>query len=151
MRIRLVWVGRTREAPATAWIEDYVQRIARYGSLEILEVKDAAGRGAARAARENRSLLERVSGKGIVVALDEAGEQMTSLALARFLDDARTRGQDVSFVLGGPEGLPPGLLEAAERRLSLSRLTLTHEMARVLLLEQIYRAFTILGGSPYHR
>lgn len=151
MLIRILWVGRTREPAAATWIEGYRKRIARYCRLELLEVKDAPGKAGSRAARESRALLEKARGKGLVVALDAAGKEMTSPELARFLEDTLRRRSEVSFVLGGSEGLGPEILASATTRLSLSRLTLTHEMARVLLLEQIYRAFTILEGSPYHR
>lgn len=151
MLIRVVWVGRTRERSAAGWIDLYKARIERHCRLEILEVKDAAGQGAGRAARESRMLLERITGKGPMIALDSAGKEMTSTELATFLGETLARRSEVSFVLGGPEGLGSGILDAATMRLSLSRLTLTHEMARVLLLEQIYRSFTILEGGPYHR
>lgn len=151
MLIRVVWVGRTRAGPAAEWIEEYLRRISRFCPIEITEVKDASGRGRGRAARETKSLLDRLPSRGLIVALDEAGKQMTSPELARFLERSLATRPELAFVLGGPEGLGAGLLGAAGATLSLSRLTLTHEMARVVLLEQLYRAFTILKGSPYHR
>ena len=151
MLIRLVWVGRTRDAAAAGWIEEYRKRIGRFCPVEIEEIRDAAGKGRDRAARESRQLLSRLSARGLIIALDERGKEMTSAEFARFLDNSMSAHPEVTFVLGGAEGLGAGLLEAAGARLSLSRLTFTHELARVLLLEQIYRALTILKGTPYHR
>ena len=151
MLIRLVWVGRTRDRAAAGWIEEYRKRIGRFCPIEVVEIKDAPGKGASRALRETRALYEKAAGRSLIVALDEQGREMTSREFARFLDRGLTSRPVVSFLLGGPEGLGQELLEAAGARVSLSRLTLTHEMARVLLLEQIYRAFSILKGTPYHR
>ena len=151
MLIRLVWVGRTRNRAAAAWIEEYRRRIARSCPVEIIEIKDAAGKGQDRAKRESQALLRKLTGRGLVVILDEGGKELTSRELAGFLEKTLARRSEVNFVLGGPEGLGSGLLAAAGARLSLSRLTLTHEMARIVLVEQIYRAFGILRGTPYHR
>ena len=151
MLIRLVWVGRTRDAAAAAWVEEYRKRIGRYGPVEIIEIKDAAGKGAARAARESRDLAKAISGKGLVVALDETGRGLSSQEFASFLGKTTEERGEISFLLGGSEGLDPELLALARERLALSRMTFTHEMARVILMEQIYRAFSILKGTPYHR
>ena len=151
MLIRLVWVGRTRARPAAEWVEEYRRRIERYCPLEIVEVPDAAGRGRGRVDREARSLLEKIPPRGLVVTLVETGETMTSPKFARFLERSLAARSEVTFILGGPEGIGQRIGVAAEKALSLSPLTLTHEMARVVLLEQLYRAFTILRGHPYHR
>ena len=151
MLIRLIWVGRTRDAAAAGWIEEYRRRISHICPVQIVEIKDAAGKGASRAAREARDLAKALPGKGLVVALDEKGREMDSQAFAAFLGKAVTERHEISFLLGGSEGLDPDLIAIARERLALSRLTFTHEMARVLLMEQIYRAFTILRGHPYPR
>ena len=85
------------------------------------------------------------------VALDRTGESWTSEGLARQLDDWRQGGRPVSFLIGGSNGLDPVLLASCERRWSLGSLTLPHELARVVVLEQLYRGFTILQGTPYHK
>lgn len=151
MLIRLVWVGRTRSPAAARWIETYRERIGRFCPVEIVEVKDAPGGARSRAARESRDLLDKASGRGLAVVLDESGETMTSREFARFLGDALASRSELTFVLGGPEGTTQALAAAAARKISLSRMTLTHEMARVFLAEQIYRALSIMKGAPYHR
>jgi 23S rRNA (pseudouridine1915-N3)-methyltransferase len=151
VRIRILWVGKTRDRAAAEWIEEYRRRIARICPIEIVEVKDAAGKGSARAAREGKTLASKIERRGLTVALDESGEEMTSAELARWLGKTLEGRGEITFLLGGPEGLGSGLAESAGLTLSLSRLTFTHEMARVLLLEQLYRAFSILEGTPYHR
>ena len=151
MLIRILWVGKTRDRAAANWIEEYRRRIARFCPIEIVEVRDAAGKGSGRAAREGKTLAARIERRGLTVALDESGKEMTSAELARWLGKTlESRGQ-ITFLLGGPEGLEGGVAAAAGLTLSLSRMTFTHEMARVLLLEQLYRALSILQGTPYHR
>jgi 23S rRNA (pseudouridine1915-N3)-methyltransferase len=86
-----------------------------------------------------------------VVALDERGDQLTSLELAKRLSVWQARGQDLALLVGGAEGLAPSVMERAQERLALSRLTLPHRLARLVLLEQLYRAATILRGEPYHK
>ena len=149
MRIRLVWVGRTRDPACAGWIQEYRRRIGGYCPVEFSEIRDASG--PTRAAREARGLLARAGGRGLVVVLDERGREMDSTEFARFLGSALETHTEVTFLLGGPDGLDPELTAEAGDRLSLSRLTFPHEMARVLLAEQIYRALTILRGHPYHR
>jgi 23S rRNA (pseudouridine1915-N3)-methyltransferase len=149
--IRFVWVGRTRDAAAAGWIEEYRRRIGRFCPVEIEEIRDAAGKGRDRAARESRELASRLSGRGLLIALDERGRELTSEEFAGFLERSLGSHPELTFILGGSEGLEGDLVASAGVRLSLSRLTFTHELARVLLLEQVYRAFTILKGTPYHR
>jgi 23S rRNA (pseudouridine1915-N3)-methyltransferase len=149
--IRLVWVGKTRDREAAALIEDYRRRLARFCPIEVVEVRDAAGKGPARAAREGKTLVSKIERRGLTVALDETGREMTSPELARWLGKTLESRGEVTFLLGGPDGIPLQVAASADVTLSLSRLTFTHEMARVLLLEQLYRAFGILEGTPYHR
>ena len=149
--IRVVWVGKTRLRTAAEWIEEYRRRISRFCPIEIVEVMDALGRGRSRASRESRALLGKIPDRGLVVALDETGDSMTSREFAKFVGRSLTSRSEMTFVMGGPEGTSRELIDAAGARLALSRLTLTHEMARVVLFEQIYRAFSILKGTPYHR
>jgi len=151
MLIRVLWVGKTRDRAAADWIEEYRRRLCRACPVEIVEVRDAAGKGSARAAREGKALASRIERGGLTVALDEAGQEMTSAEMARWLGRTLESRGTITFLLGGPEGLGEGVAASADLTLSLSRLTFTHEMARVLLLEQLYRAFSILEGTPYHR
>ena len=140
MKLSVVAVGKIRERAMRAVADEYVRRILRYVRLEEVEVA-------------NDAALERALPDGAtVVALDPNGDALTSTAFAKKLENFGRRGKgDVAFVIGGAEGIPEKLLRAAHAKLSLSSLTLPHRLARVVLFEQIYRAFTILRGEPYAR
>lgn len=153
-RVRLLWVGRTRDLDLARGIDRYVQRLQRYATVEV----DAAPepRGAFRPEElvrlEGIALQARLAARGRRLGLDAAGTEVTSEGLARVLEQALVAGGgQVQFVLGGPNGMATEIAATLDQRISLSRLTLTHEMARLLLVEQLYRAFTILRGEPYHR
>ena len=134
MKIHLLYVGKQRRPEADQLALDYASRIERYCTFRMKPVKDEAA-----AEAYPRALL---------VALDPGGEQMTSAQLARFLERA---GRDVTFFVGGPDGFSDEFRAKADRLLSLSKMTLPHELARVVLAEQIYRAFTIQRNHPYPR
>ncbi len=140
MRLYVVAAGRIRDKALRRVADDYLARIRRYARCEEIEVKTAAD-------------LERVVPEGTLeVVLSPDGEALTSRELARRLGRWAEHGKgDVSFVLGGADGVPAALGERAAVCLSLSTLTLPHRLARVLLFEQLYRAFTILRGEPYAR
>jgi 23S rRNA (pseudouridine1915-N3)-methyltransferase len=141
MKIRLITIGKTRREEARALIEDYVQRIRHYTEIEIQELRDASPAAM-------RKLKLEIG--ATVVLLDAAGKQFTSQQFARWLGDLRDRGtRDLVFLCGDAEGFPETLRASAKQKLSLSTLTMPHEFARVLLAEQIYRAFAILAGHPY--
>lgn len=153
MRLRILAVGRDRSGLYQPALEEYAQRIARYAKVEIVEVPEARKHAGTPRARdeEAEALLARIGERERVVALDERGQEHTSLELARRLAAWLAGGRDVALVIGGSDGLAEPLLARAEERLSLSRLTLAHRLARLVLLEQIYRGFTILRGEPYHK
>lgn len=145
--IHLVAVGRLRSPPLAELCRDFTQRAARLGvPLRLEEVQE--GRGGE--IRSLAALVARLRSRGYVVALDERGVVYRSQAFARWLEGRMSAG-DLTFVIGGAPGLPQEILEAADARLSLSAMTLPHELARLLLLEQLYRAASILRGHPYHR
>ena len=137
--IRIVAVGRMKQSWRQEGCEDYLRRIGRYSRVEVIEVSDGDP------ASEAKELLARA--KGRVIACDRRGETWSSEQLAQRLGEHGSP----SFLIGGPEGLHASVLEASERSFSLGRITLPHELARVLLLEQIYRGLSILRGHPYHR
>jgi len=152
------WVGKTAARYARVGIDEYVGRIERYRPCRVIEVRQPrlGGRSSAadRAGREGEALLERIGGlePAVVVALDPGGEQIESRELAgwvrrHLLEEGRT----VVFVVGGPDGLSSSILARADRLLGLSHLTLPHDMARLILTEQVYRSLTILNGHPYDR
>jgi 23S rRNA (pseudouridine1915-N3)-methyltransferase len=134
VRILVVAVGRLRP-PFSDDVQHYRKLLARYVKLELVEV------------REDDQVSRRIPERVFVTLLDRAGEELDSLAFSRFLEARRQSGQDVCFVIGGPFGLE---LDAVDRRLSLGRITLPHQLARVVLLEQLYRGHKILAGEPYH-
>ncbi len=153
MRLRILAVGRDRSGLFQPAVEEYARRISRHARLEIVEVPEArkyAGTARARE-EEGESLLARISERERVVALDERGAEPTSPELARRLAAWLEGGRDVALVVGGADGLSEAVLRRADERLSLSRLTLAHRLARLVLAEQLYRAFAILRGEPYHR
>jgi 23S rRNA (pseudouridine1915-N3)-methyltransferase len=102
-------------------------------------------------AREGARLLERIPARSFVVACDERGERLTSVEFARVVSAARDRAQDLAFIIGGAFGLPDAVRERADRAIQLAPFTLPHEMARLVLAEQLYRAGTIARGEPYHK
>ena len=153
MRIRVLSVGRDRSGLYAPAGEEYARRFARYGKIaleEVPEARRAAGTPKARD-EEAASLLARVGARDRVVALDERGREATSEELARRLGGWLRDGRDVVLVVGGSDGLGQAVRERADEALSLSRMTLAHRLARLVLLEQLYRAFTILRGEPYHK
>jgi 23S rRNA (pseudouridine1915-N3)-methyltransferase len=134
VRIVVVAVGRLRP-PFADDVQHYQQLIARHARLELVEV------------REDEQVARRLPERAFVSLLHRDGERVDSVGFSRFLEDRRQSGRDLCFVIGGPFGLE---LEGVEHRLSLGDLTLPHQLARVILLEQLYRGHKILAGEPYH-
>jgi 23S rRNA (pseudouridine1915-N3)-methyltransferase len=146
--VKLIAVGRVRDRSFAASCDDYARRIARYGPFETLEVKEARGESAARARPiEAARLLGKLPAGCRVVTLDEHGRALTSVQLSQLLD---ARHPDLRFVIGGAWGLGDAVKKRADDSIRLSSMTLPHELARVVLLEQLYRAWTILRREPYH-
>ena len=152
MRLKLLWVGKTQEAWVKAGIEEYAGRVRRYCPLEILETREEKGAQAAvMRERECERLAKLLPKGGKLVVLDERGEAMSSTEFAAFLSKSRDQGtSDLVFAIGGAFGFSDGFRNQAFKAISLSRMTLTHQMVRVFLLEQIYRGFSIMNGEPYH-
>jgi 23S rRNA (pseudouridine1915-N3)-methyltransferase len=141
MKIHLVMLGKTRREEMRAIFDDYASRIRRYAEIEVTELREEAP-----AAR--RKL--KIEPGATIVLLDAAGKQFTSQEFARWLGGLRDRGvRELVFLCGGAEGFPEDVRERAAQSISLSTLTMPHEFARVVLTEQIYRAFAILAGHPY--
>ena len=147
-------VGKLRTPHWQSAQADYLARLRRYVQIEIREVRDVVGGGVSdevAMAREGEALLKSVETTPWVLALDPAGRQADSVRFAHYLRQNLELYREVAFVIGGPVGLAPGVLERANDRFSLSLLTFPHELARVVLLEQLYRGMTILSGVPYHK
>ena len=154
MKVFLITVGRPRDAALGAAIREYEQRAARYWPLESVEVRDEPGRSLAAdevRRREGERLLERCAPTAHLVACDERGTLMDSQRFAQFLQEARERTQDVAFVIGGAHGLHEQVRARARTTLAFCSWTLPHELARLVLAEQLYRAGTIVRGEPYHK
>ncbi len=147
-------VGKPRNAAIAAAIQDYERRAARYWPLEIREVREEPARSTAAAVVRERE-AERLDGRfppnGLVVACDERGRSLGSEEFAAILRDHRDRGVSLAFVIGGAFGLSPGLLARCAFSLALAPWTLPHELARLVLVEQLYRAGTIVRREPYHK
>jgi 23S rRNA (pseudouridine1915-N3)-methyltransferase len=153
VRLRILAIGRDRSGLFAPAVAEYLQRLSRSLKVELVELPEARRHaGTPRASEEEgATLLARLKPGERVVALDERGDQPTSQELARRLAGWQARGQDLAFLVGGADGLSPAVLERAQERLALSRLTLPHRLARLVLVEQLYRAATILRGEPYHK
>jgi 23S rRNA (pseudouridine1915-N3)-methyltransferase len=140
VKIRLLMLGKTRRPEMRAVIDDYVKRIGHQSPIEITEVRDA------------EAALKKLDADraAIVVLLDAAGKNLDSQAFAKWLADQRDRGaRELVLLCGDADGFPDSLRQRAHQKLSLSAMTFSHELARVVLTEQLYRAFAILSGSPY--
>ncbi len=141
MRIRLLLLGKTRRPEIRALLDDYAQRIARFAEIEVRELRE-----------DSPAALRRLEiAPGATVALlDAGGKALDSAAFARWLAACRDQGaREIAFLGGAAEGFPEALARRATVRLSLSAMTFSHELARVMLAEQLYRAFALLAGHPY--
>jgi 23S rRNA (pseudouridine1915-N3)-methyltransferase len=152
MDLVILAVGRLRSSYREA-CDDYLRRLGRYVKVREVEVREASRAPTVDAQREEEAgrLLARVPGGAAVVALAREGSGWTSEELAGRMEGWRMAARPLAFVIGGSRGLAPRLLASAAARWSLGPLTLPHEMARVIVTEQLYRAFTIIRGEPYHK
>lgn len=137
MRVQVFYIGKPRNKALNEAAAEYAKRLGRFCRFESVEIKSES-----EAAGSNKP------SKALRVVLDPAGRQMTSDELSRLIEGA---GRDVAFYVGGAEGFSDSFRSSADRLLSLSAMTLPHELARLVLVEQVYRAFTILNGHPYPR
>lgn len=141
MKLQIAWIGKTRAAAVQSLTQEYLTRISRYAEVEAFPLKDEAG----------LLRLQNASRKPTLILLDAGGRQLSSEEFARFLQDHQVRALPLLFAVGPADGFSEPVRKAAKVTLSLGKMTLAHELARIVLLEQIYRAFTILQGHPYHR
>jgi len=152
MEVTLLAVGRLRPYFREAG-DDYARRLNRYLRVHEVEVREASRAGSVerQRAEEASRIRERLPARAVVVALARAGSLWTSEGLAAALSRWREGARPLALIIGGSRGLDPALLSEADQQWSLGPLTLPHELARVVVLEQLYRACTILGGKPYHK
>ena len=155
MKLQFVWIGKTKRAPVRELIQDYFGRIRQFATVEVTELRerDDVGRDARRIIdKEGEDILSRTASAAYLIALDERGRELDSIRLAELIEKHRLAGtKQMAFVVGGHYGLSEEVRERADFVLAMSRMTLTHEFARVLLIEQVYRAFTIIHGLPYQK
>jgi 23S rRNA (pseudouridine1915-N3)-methyltransferase len=141
MKIHLVMLGKTRRPEIRALMDDYGARIRRFADVQLTELREDSDASLRKLALDSAAT---------VVLLDDTGKPQTSAQFAKWLGEARDRGaREIVFLCGGAEGFPEVLRRRATQKLSLSSLTFSHELARAMLAEQLYRAFAILAGHPY--
>ena len=152
MRIRFIWPGKTKDERLRSLIDEYTKRLSRFTKCEVVEVRESRTREAAAVNKESSRILEAIGDSNLAVLLDLNGRELSSQELAsqvqRWENDAV---KEMALVIGGPDGLSPEVQSRADVRWRLTRMTLTHEMARVLAAEQLYRAYAINRGLPYQK
>jgi len=147
VKIKIAWIGKTKEPAIASLTEEFLKRISRYVPVEGLSLRDED----ALLEMCGRASVTKARAKSSLVLLDSRGKEFSSEQFAKFLGDYQDRNPlPLIFAVGGPDGFSDATRSAAQHTLSLGKMTLAHELARVVLLEQIYRAFTILKGHPYH-
>ncbi|SRR6056297_1002804 len=160
MNIILIAVGKIKEDYLINGLKDYVDRIKHYCNLEMMEIAPARSKHKKNDAEiekikddEGKRLLEKIpEGKNYIIALDREGKPVSSEGLAKSIKNLQVRGESkITFLIGGSHGLSDEVLEKSDYKMSLSYLTFTHQMSRLILLEQLYRAFKILNNEPYHK
>ncbi len=155
MRLRVIAVGTRMSAWVEAAFNDYARRMRGADAIELIEVPVVRRNGEGDARRavklEAERILALLEARDYAVALEERGRSLSTLQLSAWLAERRSQGDRVSFIIGGPDGLDPSVGARAQLRWSLSALTFPHALVRILLVEQLYRASTVLAGHPYHR
>ncbi len=154
MKLKLVAVGTRLDDWITTGFNEYARRLPRESALELIEIAPAQRRGQPPAklrAEEATRLLAKVSSRDHVVALDVLGTKLSTEKLSQRMADWRMTGGDVVLLVGGADGLDASCLTRANEQLSLSAMTFPHGLVRVMIAEQLYRAWTLLSGHPYHR
>lgn len=150
MKFRFVWIGKTKEKNWRALQTEYLQRLSHFVKFEIAEIRESQPHETKEV--EGKRILENLNEGAFVVSLDVAGKQISSHELAQEIENWQNRGlREIAFIIGGQDGISEAVAGKADLCLSLSKMTLTHEAARVLLVEQIYRGFTILKNYPYQK
>lgn len=150
MIFRFIWIGKTRDKRWLALQEEYLQRLSHFVRAEVVEIRDPTGNDVKES--EGKLILDKVNQSSLVCLLDVKGDSISSQKFAATIENWQNRGtKEVAFIIGGADGVSAAVAERANVVLSLSFMTFTHEMARVVMLEQIYRAFTIIKGFPYQK
>lgn len=157
MKLSLLWIGKTKDKRLASLVAEYVERAGRMARVDVVELRDRGGATSARGEpavleREAESILAALGDDDVLVLCDERGSQLRSEEFARIISHHQERAtRRVVFVIGGYLGVAPSIRERADVVVALSRMTLTHEMARLFLAEQLYRALAIVNGIPYQK
>ena len=154
MKLTLLVVGKTTDQRLQTLIEDYQQRLKHYIPFEMVVIPDLRNAKALTQTQikeqEGIEILRRITPSMDVILLDEHGREYRSIEYAQWIQKKMAAGRDVTFIVGGPYGFSPAVYERANGKISLSKMTFSHQMIRLFFTEQIYRAMTILRGEPYH-
>ena len=154
MKITLLTVGRTDVKWVREGLDLYVSRLKHYIPFELIEIPELKNASALREEqikeKEGQLILEKLKPSAEVILMDEHGKEFRSVEFASFLEKKMTAGRDLVFIIGGAYGFSEAVYARADSRISLSRMTFSHQMVRTIFAEQLYRAFTILRGEPYH-
>jgi 23S rRNA (pseudouridine1915-N3)-methyltransferase len=151
MKLTFLSVGKDRSGLFSPGVEEYTGRLGRIGKVQLIELPESRSSGVKAKEEEGKALLGKLSARDVLVALDERGKSYGSVDFAAWLGRQQDTGRDVAFAIGGDEGLSEEVRGKAGLVLSLSAMTMPHRLARLVLCEQVYRAFTILKGEPYHK
>ena len=155
MKLQIIFIGRTTGTVYPALINEYVQRLTHYVLTQIEEIPDLKNTKnlsqEQQKEREADQVLERLQSGDVLVLLDERGREMTSREFSQWMEQKlQTVPKRLVLLIGGPYGFSERIYEAAQQKISLSKMTFSHQMVRLFLVEQLYRAFTIIRGEPYH-
>jgi 23S rRNA (pseudouridine1915-N3)-methyltransferase len=155
VRLKVVCIGRTQKGYLTQGIKDYITRLQHYIKLEWIELQKSKKSRSSKyhegLKKESEKIWAHIHSSALWVVLAEGGKAFSSSDFAKWIESRMIEGrQEIIFIIGGDQGLDPEILSKADLKLSLSRMTFTHQMIRLIFLEQLYRAFTIIRGEPYH-
>ena len=150
MKFRFIWIGKTKDKNWKALQDEYLERLSHFVKCEIVEVRDSAHHETKEI--EGKRILELLNQKSFVCLLDVTGRSISSPKMAKEIEKWQNRSlKEITFIIGGADGISDEVRKIADFMLSLSFMTFTHDMARVIVLEQLYRAYTIINGFPYQR
>jgi 23S rRNA (pseudouridine1915-N3)-methyltransferase len=154
MKITIIFTGKTKEKYIEAGMREYLKRLRHFIPVELLTIPDIkSSRGLTQKEymeKEAEAIMRKIPERSVIILLDERGQQFDSIELSRYFEKKSLESRDLCFIVGGPYGFGEDIYSKADDKISLSRLTFSHQMVRLIFVEQLYRSFTILRGHPYH-
>ena len=152
LKVNIIAVGSIKEKYLSDAISEYLKRLSRFASVSIIEIEEKSVSSDLRLKKEQEGIAILKKARGYIIALDGGGVQLSSVDFSKKIEDIALSGvSEISFVIGGSNGHSEQILKASDMQLSFGKMTYPHQLFRVMLLEQIYRAFTITAGTPYHK